>query len=180
MFIETSCTLTICCSTFSHTINQYSDDNCLTRRQQGTIRILELHQKIKTKNKTKNLISCNSYPNHQKSQMEHINKIIPFTKEMMSQKPNGHMVTVYLVGSAVAFLGVAFGLVERVCQPFSTEEPLDEELAWLEEREQCSLAEKQRERTMGATLEREVEIPTKKQQQAAAGQRNTANRLHAS
>ncbi|KAJ8360669.1 hypothetical protein SKAU_G00171940 [Synaphobranchus kaupii] len=113
--------------------------------------------------------------------METIHEIIPFAREMLSQKPSRRMVKVYLVGGAMAFLGVALGLVETVCQPFSAEEPLDEELARLEEREQRLLeAEKQRERTEATTLESDAVRPMKKLQQETAGQRSTANRLHAS
>ncbi|XP_064161959.1 G0/G1 switch protein 2-like [Anguilla rostrata] len=113
--------------------------------------------------------------------METIHEIIPFAKEMLSQKPSRHMVKVYLAGSAMAFLGVALGLVETVCQPFSAEEPLDEELARLEEREQRLLeAERQRERTEGTPLQSEVTQPKKEIQQAAIRRRSSANRLHAS
>ncbi|XP_064162081.1 G0/G1 switch protein 2-like [Anguilla rostrata] len=113
--------------------------------------------------------------------METIHEIIPFAKEMLSQKLSRRMVKVYLAGSAMAFLGVALGLVETVCQPFSAEEPLDEELARLEEREQRLLeAERQKERTEGTPLQSEVTQPKKKIQQAAIRRRSSANRLHAS
>ncbi|KAJ8258790.1 hypothetical protein COCON_G00178020 [Conger conger] len=114
-------------------------------------------------------------------QMETIHEIIPLAKEMWSQKPSRRLVKVYLLGGAVAFLGVALGLVETVCQPFSAEEPLEEELARLEEREQRLLeAQKQRGRTEETVLESGEAQPRKKLHQAMAGQRSSANRLHAS
>ncbi|XP_036387877.1 G0/G1 switch protein 2-like [Megalops cyprinoides] len=113
--------------------------------------------------------------------METMHEIIPFAKEMLQQKPSRRMVKVYLVGSVVAFFGVVLGLVETVCQPFSSDEPLDEELARLVAREQRALeAERRTKRTEGEALEREAAEPVKKQQREEAGQRNTAYRLHAS
>ncbi|XP_041051858.1 G0/G1 switch protein 2 [Carcharodon carcharias] len=50
--------------------------------------------------------------------METMNELIPFAKEMLSQKPNKKMVKIYVVGSVLAFFGVVIGLVETVCSPF--------------------------------------------------------------
>eukprot|EP00062_Callorhinchus_milii_P014274 gi/632963215/ref/XP_007897757.1/ PREDICTED: G0/G1 switch protein 2 [Callorhinchus milii] len=50
--------------------------------------------------------------------METMNEIIPFAKELLSQKPNRKMLKLYLVGSVLTFFGVVIGLVETVCQPF--------------------------------------------------------------
>ncbi|XP_048409367.1 G0/G1 switch protein 2 [Stegostoma tigrinum] len=61
--------------------------------------------------------------------METMNELIPFAKEMLSQKPNRQMVKLYVVGSVLAFFGVVIGLVETVCSPFVSgedeEQPLD-------------------------------------------------------
>ncbi|KAJ8016963.1 hypothetical protein DPEC_G00012850 [Dallia pectoralis] len=63
--------------------------------------------------------------------METIKEMIPFAKEMLSQKPTRGMLRVYLVGSTLALFGVVGGLVETVCMPFCEQEPLDEELTKL-------------------------------------------------
>ncbi|GCC29469.1 G0/G1 switch protein 2 [Chiloscyllium punctatum] len=61
--------------------------------------------------------------------METMNELIPFAREMLSQKPNRKMVKLYVVGSVLAFFGVVIGLVETVCSPFVSgedeEQPLD-------------------------------------------------------
>ncbi|NWR45881.1 G0S2 protein, partial [Regulus satrapa] len=58
--------------------------------------------------------------------METMHELIPFAKEMLSQKPNRKMVKLYMLGSVLAFFGVVIGLVETVCSPFSSEGRLDE------------------------------------------------------
>lgn len=62
-----------------------------------------------------------------KTKMETMHELIPFAKEMLSQKPNRKMVKLYMLGSVLAFFGVVIGLVETVCSPFSSEGRLDEE-----------------------------------------------------
>ncbi|NXO44103.1 G0S2 protein, partial [Locustella ochotensis] len=59
--------------------------------------------------------------------METMHELIPFAKEMLSQKPNRKMVKLYMLGSVLAFFGVVIGLVETVCSPFSSEGGLPEE-----------------------------------------------------
>ncbi|NWR00872.1 G0S2 protein, partial [Paradoxornis webbianus] len=59
--------------------------------------------------------------------METMHELIPFAKEMLSQKPNRKMVKLYMLGSVLAFFGVVIGLVETVCSPFSSQGSLDEE-----------------------------------------------------
>ncbi|KFQ94915.1 G0/G1 switch protein 2 [Nipponia nippon] len=59
--------------------------------------------------------------------METMHELIPFAKEMLSQKPNRKMVKLYMLGSVLAFFGVLIGLVETVCSPFTSEERLEEE-----------------------------------------------------
>ncbi|NXN43087.1 G0S2 protein, partial [Rhinoptilus africanus] len=59
--------------------------------------------------------------------METMHELIPFAKEMLSQKPNRKMVKLYMLGSALAFFGVVIGLVETVCSPFTSEGRLEEE-----------------------------------------------------
>ncbi|NXH51003.1 G0S2 protein, partial [Dicaeum eximium] len=59
--------------------------------------------------------------------METMHELIPFAKEMLSQKPNRKMAKLYMLGSVLAFFGVVIGLVETVCSPFSSQGSLDEE-----------------------------------------------------
>ncbi|XP_027751011.1 G0/G1 switch protein 2 [Empidonax traillii] len=59
--------------------------------------------------------------------METMHELIPFAKEMLSQKPNRKMVKLYMLGSVLAFFGVVIGLVETVCSPFSSEGRLEDE-----------------------------------------------------
>ncbi|NXF86889.1 G0S2 protein, partial [Eubucco bourcierii] len=59
--------------------------------------------------------------------METMQELIPFAKEMLSQRPNRKMVKLYMLGSALAFFGVVIGLVETVCSPFTSEGRLEEE-----------------------------------------------------
>uniref|UniRef100_A0A3B5B075 G0/G1 switch 2 n=1 Tax=Stegastes partitus TaxID=144197 RepID=A0A3B5B075_9TELE len=42
--------------------------------------------------------------------MENIQELIPFAKEMLSQKPSRGLLKVYLVGSVFAVLGTVIGL----------------------------------------------------------------------
>ncbi|NWV50417.1 G0S2 protein, partial [Daphoenositta chrysoptera] len=81
--------------------------------------------------------------------METMHELIPFAKEMLSQKPNRKMVKLYMLGSVLAFFGVVIGLVETVCSPFSSEGRTEEE----EERSQPAAAREQRApQTRGALL----------------------------
>ncbi|XP_029631870.1 G0/G1 switch protein 2 [Salmo trutta] len=114
--------------------------------------------------------------------MDTMHEIIPFAKEMLAQKPSRRMLKVYLVGSVIAFLGTVLGLVETVCQPFSSGEPLDAELALLIAREQKTLEEEERRReevTIVSATE-QITLP-KKLQQATGVQRcaGAVNRAHA-
>ncbi|NXI14601.1 G0S2 protein, partial [Irena cyanogastra] len=59
--------------------------------------------------------------------METMHELIPFAKEMLSQKPNRKMVKLYVLGSVLAFFGVVIGLVETVCSPFCSEARLEDE-----------------------------------------------------
>ncbi|NXP96263.1 G0S2 protein, partial [Passerina amoena] len=59
--------------------------------------------------------------------METMHELIPFAKEMLSQKPNRKMVKLYMLGSVLAFFGVVIGLVETVCSPFSSQASLEDE-----------------------------------------------------
>uniref|UniRef100_A0A3P9Q7D3 G0/G1 switch 2 n=1 Tax=Poecilia reticulata TaxID=8081 RepID=A0A3P9Q7D3_POERE len=60
--------------------------------------------------------------------METMQELIPFAKEMLRQRANRKLLKVYLLGSVLAVLGTAIGLVETLCHPFSSGEPLDAEM----------------------------------------------------
>ncbi|NXD43300.1 G0S2 protein, partial [Copsychus sechellarum] len=73
--------------------------------------------------------------------METMHELIPFAKEMLSQKPNRKMVKLYVLGSVLAFFGVVIGLVETVCSPFSSQGRQEEEE---EDKKQPAAAREQR------------------------------------
>ncbi|KAF7254497.1 G0/G1 switch protein 2 [Varanus komodoensis] len=104
--------------------------------------------------------------------METMQELIPFAKEMLSQKPNRKMVKLYMMGSMLAFFGVVIGLVETVCSPFASGGSQEEQ----EEEEKRPVSPQTKEEVVpqkqeGATLE--------KSKQALA-LRNSVNRQHAS
>ncbi|XP_062975544.1 G0/G1 switch protein 2 [Elgaria multicarinata webbii] len=105
--------------------------------------------------------------------METMQELIPFAKEMLSQKPNGKMVKLYMMGSVLAFFGVVIGLVETVCSPFTSEERQEEE------------EEEEAERRPAVPLTKKEVVPQtqgvvlEKPKQALA-LRNSLNRQHAS
>ncbi|XP_023280418.1 G0/G1 switch protein 2-like [Seriola lalandi dorsalis] len=125
--------------------------------------------------------------------MENIQELIPFAKEMLSQKPRRGLLKVYLVGSVFAVLGTIIGLVETVCHPFSSGGPLDEELLLMLTREQRTV-EAEIQHNVGGLEEEEEEEEVDEQahENAATTQsvtlskihtlshRSMANRLHAS
>ncbi|XP_025932960.1 G0/G1 switch protein 2 [Apteryx rowi] len=81
--------------------------------------------------------------------METMHELIPFAKEMLSQKPNRKMVKLYMLGSVLAFLGVVIGLVETVCSPFTSEERLEEE----KEKKAASTQEQMKQKRENLILE---------------------------
>uniref|UniRef100_A0AAQ6IVS0 G0/G1 switch 2 n=2 Tax=Anabas testudineus TaxID=64144 RepID=A0AAQ6IVS0_ANATE len=128
-------------------------------------------------------------------EMENMQDLIPFAKEMLSQKPSRGLLKVYLVGSVFAVLGTFVGLVETVCHPFSSGEPMDAEMLLMlaqeqrtvETKTQCSVvgqekeeAEDEEERELvhgenGAVTQNMTLSKTQR-----LNQRSIANRLHAS
>lgn len=110
-------------------------------------------------------------------------EIIPFAKEMLSEKPTRSMLKLYLVGSMVAVMGIALGLMETVCKPFSSNEPIDAELAQLMAREHSSLEaeeEQRKSKEMEVENQKGAAEHVSKPKKATVVQRNSANRLHAS
>ncbi|MEE6493436.1 hypothetical protein FKM82_016832 [Ascaphus truei] len=100
--------------------------------------------------------------------METIHELIPFAKEMLSQKPNRKMVKIYMLGSVLAFFGVVIGLVETVCSPFTRREDTEEERRELAPRPAQAPSQK-----------KEVVVWEKNKPQAL-GARSLSNRGHAS
>ncbi|XP_053285617.1 G0/G1 switch protein 2 [Pleuronectes platessa] len=124
--------------------------------------------------------------------METMQELIPFAKEMLGQKPRRGLLKVYLLGSMFAVLGTIIGLVETVCQPFSSGQWMDAEMVQMlareqrtvkaetqnnvgvqegtEENEEAELAHKNGARTLSMTLSKTHRL----------SHRSMANRLHAS
>lgn len=121
--------------------------------------------------------------------MENIEELVPFVREMLSQKPSRGLLKVYLVGSVLALLGTVIGLVETVCQPFSAAGMSDAEMdLLLARRQRLAAAELQRgvaeeEKKKEEEAEEEVEEEGRTKiisKTPRISQRSTANRLHAS
>ncbi|KAM4795741.1 G0/G1 switch protein 2 [Rhinophrynus dorsalis] len=100
--------------------------------------------------------------------METIHELIPFAKEMLSQKPNRKMVKIYVLGSVLAFFGVVIGLVETVCSPFAGREDMEEEKRIL-----APLP-------APASQQKKEEVVMEKSKPPVLGARSIANRGHAS
>ncbi|KGL78746.1 G0/G1 switch protein 2 [Tinamus guttatus] len=98
--------------------------------------------------------------------METMHELIPFAKEMLSQKPNRKMVKLYMLGSVLAFFGVVIGLVETVCSPFTSPERLEEERRAAPTQEQ--------------TEQQQENLVLEKSKNAALLQRSLVTRQHAS
>ncbi|XP_008301812.1 G0/G1 switch protein 2 [Stegastes partitus] len=127
--------------------------------------------------------------------MENIQELIPFAKEMLSQKPSRGLLKVYLVGSVFAVLGTVIGLVETVCYPFLVSQPVDAEMELMLAREQrtaefetqCSLGDQGNEKEEEEEEEEEFAHENGDKAQSTSvskahrlSQRSLTNRLHAS
>ncbi|XP_065596273.1 G0/G1 switch protein 2 [Cyrtonyx montezumae] len=100
--------------------------------------------------------------------METVHELIPFAKEMLSQKPNRKVVKLYVLGSVLAFFGVVIGLVEAVCSPFTSEGRMEEE-------------EKRPTPTREPTLpQKREDVVLEQSKKPAAVQRGLVTRQHAS
>ncbi|KAM4597675.1 G0/G1 switch protein 2-like [Polymixia lowei] len=115
--------------------------------------------------------------------METMQELIPFAKEMLSNKPSRGMLKVYLAGSLLAVLGTVIGLVETVCRPFSSGEPMDAEMAFIIAREQRTLEAIQRRSTREAVAAAALGDAAEGATLAKTHERihrSAANRTHAS
>ncbi|XP_040391938.1 G0/G1 switch protein 2 [Cygnus olor] len=102
--------------------------------------------------------------------METMHELIPFAKELLSQKPNRKMVKLYMLGSVLAFFGVVIGLVEAVCSPFTSDGRLEEE----EEEKKPAL-------TRGQMLpQKQEDLILEKSKKPVVMQRALVTRQHAS
>ncbi|XP_056293037.1 G0/G1 switch protein 2-like [Pseudoliparis swirei] len=119
----------------------------------------------------------------QSLEMESMQELIPFAKEMLSQKPSRGLLKVYLVGSVFALLGTLIGLVETVCYPFSSAESMDTDM-YLDKRTveaevQSELEGQEEEKEL--TYEKvAVTESTNFYKTHKLSQRSIANRLYAS
>lgn len=119
-------------------------------------------------------------------------ELIPFAKEMLRHKPKGKLLKLYLLGSVFAVLGTALGLVDTLCHPFFSSQPLNTEILFMlasENREieadaQPSLkGERQEEEEQEEELSQESKAKTENLTPSKThrlSQRNLAYRLHAS
>ncbi|XP_030230884.1 G0/G1 switch protein 2 [Gadus morhua] len=127
--------------------------------------------------------------------METVQELVPFVREMLSQKPNRGMLKVYLLGTVVAVVGTVVGtvvgLVDTVCHPFSGEGPDDAEMAMLmlgESRRRTIAGlpvkrrgrEQQEEVQGGTCLETDKTAAALSKTHGPQALRTAANRLHAS
>uniref|UniRef100_A0A8C5SNM3 G0/G1 switch 2 n=1 Tax=Laticauda laticaudata TaxID=8630 RepID=A0A8C5SNM3_LATLA len=113
--------------------------------------------------------------------METMQELIPFAKEMLSQKPNGKMVKLYMLGSVLAFFGVVIGLVETVCSPFTSEGKLEEEEEEEEEEKKKMpiLPLTKREKKVEVLIQKQEDVIQEKGKQVLT-LRNSVNRQRAS
>lgn len=118
--------------------------------------------------------------------METLEELIPFAREMLSQKPSRGLLKVYLVGSVLAVLGTVIGLVESVCHPFCSGGEVDAEARLRPERRTEEAAGRLGNREEGEAEEEPAQEDEAKTQTTTLSesprlsQRTLANRLHAS
>ncbi|XP_019369828.1 PREDICTED: G0/G1 switch protein 2 [Gavialis gangeticus] len=104
--------------------------------------------------------------------METVQELIPFAREMLSQKPGRKMVRLYVLGSVLTFFGVLIGLVETVCSPFASQDRLEEEEEEEEEKESSPREQ--------AAPQPQGDSGVEKTKELGAQPRSLVNRQHAS
>ncbi|XP_010768570.1 G0/G1 switch protein 2 [Notothenia coriiceps] len=118
--------------------------------------------------------------------MGSMQELIPFAREILSQRPSRGLLKVYLLGSVLAVLGTVIGLLENVCQPFSYGETMDAEMVLMLAREQRTM---ERQCSMGGKEEEDEKLVHENGaatqnmnlvQSHRLSQRSMANRPHAS
>lgn len=114
-----------------------------------------------------------SNKNIQLHKMESFGEMIPFAKEMLNQRPSRNMLKIYMLGSSLALLGLVGGLVETLLLPFVERQMVAEPPAELRgERHQRWNLDLAHPAAMDMIKVASTHLP--------AGQRSSANRLHAS
>ncbi len=115
--------------------------------------------------------------------METIGEIIPFAKEMLNQRPSRGMLKIYMLGSTLAMLGVVGALVETVLVPFVEQETVEDapaELIMEKKKEKKQVLKSHTTLVFPEVAMETVVIEAKAKHLVTAGQRSSANRLHAS
>lgn len=119
-------------------------------------------------------------------------ELIPFAKELLSQRPSRGLLKVYLVGSVFALLGTVIGLVETVCHPFTSSDTMDSDVAVtlttplarqqnpVAIREDVDAEEKKILKEKLAELAGDAALTITLSKRPTSSQRSMANRLHAS
>lgn len=124
---------------------------------------------------------CNIYvpsTDIQQRNMESLGEVIPFAKEMLNQRPNKHMLKIYMLGSSLALLGLVGWLVKSLLLPFVEQQIVTEppaELIWKKQQRQNP------ELAHPAVMAMQTPLVVKTAStHLPPGQRSSANHLHAS
>lgn len=118
--------------------------------------------------------------------MENFGEIIPFAKEMLTQRPSRSMLKIYMLGSTLAMLGMVGGLVEMAFLPFverDTEEDEPAELIILKKKKEKKQVLKPHTASADSEVADVVDtvMPEEKAKYLLTSRRrSSANRLHAS
>lgn len=116
--------------------------------------------------------------------MESMSDIIPFAKDLLSQKPTRSMLKIYMLGSTLAVLGMVGGMVEMIFLPFEEDRTIEEKLEQLliENKKQKNVptADTTAVHTEAEDVMAVVVSEVKVKHLGTALQRSSANRLHAS
>lgn len=123
-------------------------------------------------------IHCLFNKDIQQRNMESLGEMIPFAKEMLNQRPSKHMLKIYMLGSSLALLGLVGGLVETLLMPFVEQQMVTEPPAWfMGENQQRWNPELSHVAVLDMHTPLDIMVAST---HLPAGQRNSANRLHAS
>ncbi|XP_030589752.1 G0/G1 switch protein 2 [Archocentrus centrarchus] len=117
--------------------------------------------------------------------MENIGEIIPFAKEMLTQRPSRSLLKIYLLGSTLAILGMVGGLVEMAFMPFVERDSAEDEPAELIIQKKKEKNQVLKSHSASADIEvvdvMETVMPDDKAKYLLTSRRrSSANRLHAS
>ncbi|GLD50470.1 G0/G1 switch protein 2-like protein [Lates japonicus] len=104
---------------------------------------------------------------------------------MLNQRPNRGMLKIYMLGSTLAMLGLVGGLVETIFLPFVEQETIEDtpvELMMEKKKEKKQVLKSHTTLVCPEVVDvlETVVIENKAKHLVTAGQRSSANRLHAS